>query len=699
MPSFTSQAPSDDGLPHSVQAYLDNPTPEGGRNNALFAAATQCRDVGMPEDVVQEMLGAKALGDGLRQDEISTTIESVFAAPRREPPRGSSSRSSAPSKRKVRNYTLKRPGARTGHDEPVPAMEDAAPIPVEAPIEEGAFEKLLLAAFEEGERVCVSGAKQNEDGEWKPDSGVTLTREKWIEKVRSKGGDFARMHSGKNGHYICLNPVEGERKNNEVTAFRHVLVEFDKDSTGADIPKDLQFGRFIKSGLPITAILDSGNKSLHAWVKVDAENLEDYKERAAEVYALFSDLDEGNHNPSRLSRAPDGFRTVKGEDRRQRLIKLGVGPDTFTEWRALNEARTQGEEWTLDQLIEYDVEGDPNTVIGNRWLCRGGSVVIVSQSGVGKSSLTGQLSLGWSAGRDDMTFGIKPIKPLRQLIIQAENDIGDVAEGIQGILKGAKLSPAQLDLARGNLIFKRLTTLTGADFVEALGGLVNLHKPDIVWIDPLLNYIGDDASKQEVISRFFIEGLGEIQRRTGVIVALIHHTAKPMKAQDKAGMTASDLAYAGFGSSAITNTAREVLVLNRLEAPEGDPPTFSLTATKRRTRAGMREFDEGGEGDVTAEIVIRHARDRIAWEQCADPRKKPDDGDTVRQGSEVGVRRGRPVSLTSAQQLEIAETAMRYPDGFIPAEDVTALARRIGKHPDTIKRFLKKLAEERENPS
>ena len=63
---------------------------------------------------------------------------------------------------------------------------------------------------------------------------------------------------------------------------------------------------FEASNLPVSAILDSGNKSVHALVKVEAESQEEYDERVGEVYALFADhkLDKQNRNASRLSRCP-----------------------------------------------------------------------------------------------------------------------------------------------------------------------------------------------------------------------------------------------------------------------------------------------------------------------------------------------------------------------------------------------------------
>ena len=59
-------------------------------------------------------------------------------------------------------------------------------------------------------------------------------------------------------------------RNEDVTAFRHVLVEFDRDEAGKPIPKEEQYRAIIASGLPVAALIDSGNKSLHAWIRVDA---------------------------------------------------------------------------------------------------------------------------------------------------------------------------------------------------------------------------------------------------------------------------------------------------------------------------------------------------------------------------------------------------------------------------------------------
>jgi hypothetical protein len=80
--------------------------------------------------------------------------------------------------------------------------------------------------------------------------------------------------------------------------------------------------------------------------------------------------------------------------------------------------------------------------------------------------------------------------------------------------------------------------------------------------------------------------------------------------------TASDLAYSGLGSSALTNWSRETAVLVRIKTAEGEPPTFQLSMTKRRTRAGL--IDTAGESTDT--IFLRHSNlGGNCWEQCEAP--------------------------------------------------------------------------------
>lgn len=698
MPKHVSGSlPEKSGLPRSVENYLNYGAAEGTRNRKLFEAAAQCRDEGVPFEEAEHLLSERALADGLPPGEIRSAITSAYGGAKREP----ASRSSTASPRPERTGGGMASGARFVRARPretSTVWDRSRPMALPERVE-GGFEKLLRAAFEEGEGVVVGDTFEDEDGERKPDRGVVLSREKWIEKVNapSRAGDFAKLHTSKHGHFIKLNPmrIDAQSKNTDadVTAFRHVLLEFDLDSEGRHIPKDRQLGAILASNLPVTAIIDSGDKSIHAWVRVDAKTATEYRERAEEVYALFgSDVDTQNVNPARYSRTPDGLRTVGGDVVRQSLLAVGVGSASWEEWKIAREIEDSGEEWTLDDLLKYDVENDPSALIGERrWLCRGSSLLVVSQSGVGKSSLQSQMKMGWATGRTDLTFGIAAVRPLRQLTIQAENDQGDVAEVIHDAIKSHDFTPAERALIQENCRWRRISNKSGDAFLSLVEALVLNFKPDICWIDPLVAYIGGDISDAETVAHFCYEGLSTISIRTGVIFAFIHHTAKPKEA--KGDSTDSDLAYAGLGSSNLTNWAREVMVLTRLKtADPSDPPTFRFTATKRRTRAGMRTMPQDDDPlDVmtTSSIFLRHADDgTIRWEQCPEPEKAGD-----RRRPREPKPNGRPSSLSPAQKREIVEIAKakgRMP-GTLEREEI---GKRFGKSGMTIFRYLKKLEDD-----
>jgi hypothetical protein len=94
------------------------------------------------------------------------------------------------------------------------------------------------------------------------------------------------------------------------------------------------------SGLPLAAILDSGNKSIHGWVRVDAPDRQEYDHRRGMVWDYFKghNLDPQNKNPSRYSRAPSVERNLYDKDGNiigvgcRMLLALNVGAATWDEW-------------------------------------------------------------------------------------------------------------------------------------------------------------------------------------------------------------------------------------------------------------------------------------------------------------------------------------------------------------------------------
>jgi hypothetical protein len=150
--------------------------------------------------------------------------------------------------------------------------------------------------------------------------GITLERDALVARFDAGGSD-----SNKGGAWLRMNPVDGKGvADANVTAFRFALLESDK------LPIELQLSVLAKLPLPIAAILSSGGRSVHAWVRADAPDAEDYRETVAgmlNVLARFG-VDGKNKNPSRLSRLPGARREIGvAGDGLQRLLYLNPKPD------------------------------------------------------------------------------------------------------------------------------------------------------------------------------------------------------------------------------------------------------------------------------------------------------------------------------------------------------------------------------------
>jgi hypothetical protein len=261
----------------------------------------------------------------------------------------------------------------------------------------------------------------------------------------------------------------------------------------------------------------------------------------------------------------------------------------------------------IEAMKTFERKEDENCVIGNRWLCKGGSLLLVSQSGVGKSSFAMQFLVSLCTHRE--FFGIKAKRPLRVVMLQAENDLGDVAEAYQDITGGMDLYPPDQRNLDDNLFIYRDTHSVGLKFIETMRSLIELHRADVILVDPLLSFAGIEVADQKQMTEFLRHGVAKVLEDTGCILVAIHHTTKPKSANDKEGQTIADLAYSGAGASELVNYVREVGVLVR---QPGEAPVFKFSLTKRRGRAGMKDF----KGEFKGDIMVRHSRveGKIKWE-------------------------------------------------------------------------------------
>jgi len=121
--------------------------------------------------------------------------------------------------------------------------------------------------------------------------------------------------------------AENGASDREVTAYRHCLIECDEAAL------QLQWSALVASNLPISVAVSSGGRSIHGWVKVDATDEKQFRERAkiaADTMEEFEGIkvDRATLNPSRLSRlagCPRG-------DARQELLAVNIGAQSWDEW-------------------------------------------------------------------------------------------------------------------------------------------------------------------------------------------------------------------------------------------------------------------------------------------------------------------------------------------------------------------------------
>jgi len=238
------------------------------------------------------------------------------------------------------------------------------------------------------------------------------------------------------------------------------------------------------------------------------------------------------------------------------------------------------------ELIDKPID-DNQTLLGKRFLCRGGGMFLVGPSGVGKSTLT--LGLARALGAGIKYLGIKPSKPLKTIIFQAENDEGDVIEQLRGAYGEHREGIDNISLCH-------IGHLVGEEFINTIDKIIEENTPDIIIIDCLNAYLGDDAKETKAIGTFLRQQLNPVIKRHQVGVIIVHHTPKTTN-QDRTNWNPSDYQYSAAGSAEIANWARAMLVLEATAVPS----VFRLVAGKRGARLDDTVWNNGW-------IPIRHSK-------------------------------------------------------------------------------------------
>lgn len=259
--------------------------------------------------------------------------------------------------------------------------------------------KYLEVLFEEDDHVgYVTESWINDSGKHVPTKGsYDRTALRLIEELRKCNGDIGAVigdYDQEVGAWIRFNPLDGKGvKNDNVTEFRYALIECD------DTELDKQNALIRELELPVAALVYSGNKSVHAIVRVEAADYHEYRKRVDYLYDVCRKnglkIDQQNRNPSRLSRMPGIMRNGK----KQFLMDTNIGKETWNDWvewiESVNDDLPEPE--SLDDFWENLPDLAPPLIDGV--LRQGHKMLIAGPSKAGKSFALIEMCISIAEGK------------------------------------------------------------------------------------------------------------------------------------------------------------------------------------------------------------------------------------------------------------------------------------------------------------
>lgn len=226
--------------------------------------------------------------------------------------------------------------------------------------------------------VFVTKFTKKDDGKWaptgKPETKPACSVIRDLHNASSLDEVFPDYNK-EAGILFHVNPMKyNGRKSKDVAVFRNALVEYD------DITKDEQISRMLSSGLPIQSMTDSGNKSVHTIVRIDAKDAAEYSKRVSMLYGCLekkygSACDQANKNPSRLTRLAGAERKGNTQSLLYTEINASASIDSFldsvkksTQEKQVNLRHDEIADILINDYSVCFVEGIPAIKIDGRYV-------------------------------------------------------------------------------------------------------------------------------------------------------------------------------------------------------------------------------------------------------------------------------------------------------------------------------------------
>ena len=412
------------------------------------------------------------------------------------------------------------------YEEGAPTINTGEGIPIHEPENFDPVNEIvtyLETLFEAGDNVgYVTETWESEDKgkrRYLPTKGACdRTAGELIQQLKSCGGDIGAVlgdYKTEAGAWIRFNPLDGKGvKNENVTEYRYALVESDS------MPIAQQHAVIRELELPVAVLVYSGGKSLHAIVRIDAPNYDEYRKRVDYLYKICKenglDIDRQNRNPSRLSRLPG---VVRGEHK-QFIVDRNIGKSDFSEWKDyiesinddLPDPESLSAEWDdMPELAQPLIEGV---------LRQGHKMLIAGPSKAGKSFALIELSIALAEGVKWLGFNCAQG---RVLYVNLELDRASCLHRFKDVYTAMNLQPKNLDkLDIWNL---RGRSVPMDKLAPKLIRRANKKNYIAVIIDPIYKVITGDENSADQMAKFCNQ-FDLICTELGTAVIYCHHHSK-----------------------------------------------------------------------------------------------------------------------------------------------------------------------------
>lgn len=378
--------------------------------------------------------------------------------------------------------------------------------------------RYLETLFEPDENVGYVTKSWEKDGKSMPSKGLFDRTSEALIKALLKADTIEEVVGDYNkevGAWIRFNPLDGKGiKNDNVTDFRYALVESDS----MDLAKQNAIIRELE--LPVACLVYSGKKSVHAIVRINADNYSEYRKRVDFLYSICKknglEIDIQNKNPSRLSRMPGVIRN----GHKQFIIDTNIGKSDWNEWKEwidsvnddLPEPESLEDFWdNMPELAKPLIDGV---------LRQGHKMLIAGPSKAGKSFALIEMCIALAEGKKWLGW---QCAQGRVLYVNLELDRSSCLHRFRDVYKALNISPNNLhNIDIWNLRGKSIPMDKLAPKLIRRASKKNYLA---VIIDPIYKVItGDENSADQMAN--FCNQFDKVCNELNVSVIYCHHHSK-----------------------------------------------------------------------------------------------------------------------------------------------------------------------------